>query len=570
MNNYYYRNVKVPFNTLYFTKKDILTRTETVLNFYEKMIVLLLKEGIKASSNEKLINKLSIMLNIKEVFVEDFINVLIRLNAITSESGIYKLSNQSYFGYSDKDPDILLSNVKECKDDLEFAYLLDVDSLITRKIIDESKVSFTEKVTKEYPEAYRENIYNNLNKINEVTLSNLAKCSLKNVLVEPIKYKYEDLVNFQSNQVNIPISIRYDYSYDKECGVFDSCEVMNEGNINISNFISPVVLKNFIKKNYELDDRKPDFILYLEKLKEEEEKKKELEKLNQIRITKEQQEKEIEEKIAKKYLEIAEKERVIKQLNNHIKQLNATEEKEINKLSKQLQEEKEEHQKTKESLKDLNREHNILANERSVAQKTLKEKEIELKQEHSKIYKDEFERKIFAFEQYNIAFKDKYPKIYNQNYDVAQCLLNMSKKINDKMDMNNDWGSLRNILQNYIRNIFAILLNRDVSTIDRLKTEFSEKRPNERMDIVKIISGDTLNSLILLEWCADSAYHKNDKNTFDKKPISPELALEFKQNMKEFSNLTNELQKNKLLSLITTITKSNLNENQLKKLEENL
>ena len=58
------------------------------------------------------------------------------------------------------------------------------------------------------------------------------------------------------------------------------------------------------------------------------------------------------------------------------------------------------------------------------------------------------------------------------------------------MDMNNDWGSLRNILQNYIRNIFAILLNRDVSTIDRLKTEFSEKRPNERMDIVKIISED--------------------------------------------------------------------------------
>src|SRR5574344_1686576 len=129
MNNYYYRNVKVPFNTLYFTKKDILTRSETVLNFYEKMIVLLLKEGIKASGNEKLINKLSIMLNIKEVFVEDFINVLIRLNAITSESGIYKLSNQSYFGYSDKDPDILLSNVKEGKDDLEFAYLLDVDSL---------------------------------------------------------------------------------------------------------------------------------------------------------------------------------------------------------------------------------------------------------------------------------------------------------------------------------------------------------------------------------------------------------------------------------------------------------
>ena len=39
MNNYYYRDIKVPFNTLYFNKKNILTRSETVLNFYEKIIV---------------------------------------------------------------------------------------------------------------------------------------------------------------------------------------------------------------------------------------------------------------------------------------------------------------------------------------------------------------------------------------------------------------------------------------------------------------------------------------------------------------------------------------------------
>ena len=570
MNNYYYRDIKVPFNTLYFTKKNIPTRSESVLNFYEKTIVLLLKEGINATSEEKLINKLSIMLNIKEIFVEDFINTLFRLNAITFETGIYKLSSQSYFEYSDKDQDILLSNVKEGKDDLEFAYLLDVDSLITRKLIDESKVSYTEKVSKEYPEAYKENIYNSLNKVKKETIDELAKCSLKNALIEPIKFKYDDLNEIQLNQINIPISIRYDYVYEKECGILDSCEIKNDGNNNLCDFISPIVLKNFIKKNYELDDKKPDFILYLEKLHEEEEKKKELEKLNKEKIVKEEKENQIKIEIDKKDKEIAEKEIIIKQLTNQIKQLNESDEKEINKLSKQLQEEKDKHQKTKEDLKDLNREHNKLANERSIAQKTLKEKENEIKEEHNKIYKDEFERKISAFEQYNNAFKDNYPKIYNQNYDISQCLLKMSKKINDKMDMTNDWGSIRNILQNYIRNLFAILLNRDISTIDRLKTEFSEKRPNERMDIVKFISSENLNNLILLEWCADGFYHKNDKNSSDKKLISPELALEFKQKIEEFSNLTNEIQKNKLMSLITTITKSNLSENQLKKLEENL
>ena len=49
------------------------------------------------------------------------------------------------------------------------------------------------------------------------------------------------------------------------------------------------------------------------------------------------------------------------------------------------------------------------------------------------------------------------------------------EKINDKMDMTNDWGSLRNILQNYIRNIFAILLNRNINTIDRLKIELLKR-----------------------------------------------------------------------------------------------
>ena len=212
MNNYYYRDIKVPFNTLYFTKKDIPTRSESVLNFYEKTIVLLLKEGIKATSNEKLIEKLSVMLNIKEVLVEDFLNVLFRLNAVTVESGTYKLSSQSYFEYSDKDQDILLSNVKECKNDLEFAYLLDVDSLITRNIIDESKITCTEKISKEYPEAYKENIYNNLSRVKDAIIEDLAKYSLRNVLIEPIKFKYTDLNELQFNQINIPISIRYDYN----------------------------------------------------------------------------------------------------------------------------------------------------------------------------------------------------------------------------------------------------------------------------------------------------------------------------------------------------------------------
>ena len=570
MNNYYYRDIKVPFNTLYFNKKNILTRSEMVLNFYEKIIVLILKEGIEASGDDELIEKLSTMLNIKRIFVEDFINNLMRIKAVIFESNVYKLSNQSYFGYSDKDQDILLSNIKEGKDDLEFAYLLDVDSLVTRKIIDESKVTYTEKLNKDYPETFKENIYTNLNKIKEDTILNLTRFSLKNVLVEPIKFLYEDLVDLQFNQINIPITIRYDYSYDKECGVFDSCAICNGGTINLNDLVSNKILSKFIKINYEFDEKKPDFILYLENLKEEEKKKKELEKLIKVKLENENREKEIQNEIKKKDQEIAEKEKIIKQLNAKFKALNENEEKEKIQLFKQLQEEKEEHQKTKENLKELNKEHNKVSNERNIIQKTLKEKEKEIREEHNKIYKDEFERKVFAFEQYNNSFKLKYPKIYNQNCDVIDCLLCMSKKINDKMPMDNEFGKLRNILQNYIRSIFAVLLNRNINTIDRLKAEFSENHPVERQNVVLFIRQENLDNLIDLEWCSDGYYHQNDRNTIDKQTISKELALKFKSKVEEFESFTKEIQKNKLLSLITTITKINFNEEQLKKLEENL
>lgn len=106
--------------------------------------------------------------------------------------------------------------------------------------------------------------------------------------------------------------------------------------------------------------------------------------------------------------------------------------------------------------------------------------------------------------------------------------------------------------------------------MDRLKAEFSENHPLKRMNVVKFISKENLDNLIDLEWCSDGYYHQNDKNTIDKQTISKELALKFKSKVEEFESFTKEIQKNKLLSLITTITKINFNEEQLRRLEEQL
>ena len=73
------------------------------------------------------------------------------------------------------------------------------------------------------------------------------------------------------------------------------------------------------------------------------------------------------------------------------------------------------------------------------------------------------------------------------------------------------------------------------------------------------------------ERCYDAVFHKKDKKSnSSKQVISPELAEEFNEKLNVFSNLTNELQKETLLSLINVVFKTKLNEKQLNKLESEL
>ena len=571
MNNNYYREIKVPFSTLYFTKKDIITKTETVLNFYEKMIILLLKEGVKAKSEGELIINLSIMLNVKEKFVDKFINKLNKVEALIIENGKFKLTDELYYEYSDKDNDILLANVNEEKDDLEFAYILDLNTLITRRFIDESKVTYTEKVTKEYTDDFKNSILSSIYRLEDDYINDIINKSLNNRVVSYSEFLLEDLKNVQFNKITLPINVRYNYDFDKNCGVFDTCNIENIGNIDLGKYISPVILEHFIKKNYEFDNKKPDFILYLEKLEEEKANIKELNKLEKEEAETKLNEKNAQEEIINIENEINNEDNLIKQLNKEIKNLSDSDKNENEKINKQLHEEKEKHKETKEKLKEKNRELNKLSNERKIAENNVKAKKREIMENHLNMYKDEFEKKILLFEQYNESFYINYPKIYSQNVDVIDCLLKMFKKINNNMDMTNDWGTLRAILQNYIRCFIACLLDKDVKTIDRLKSEFSDNHPEDRMTMILLIKKENLDNLILLEWCSDAVYHKNDKKSNStKQVISTELVEEFNEKLNVFSNLTNELQKETLLSLINVVFKTKLNEKQLNKLESEL
>ena len=44
----YFREIKIPFNAIHFLKKDIVTRSGTPLNFYQKNIILILEKSVDA------------------------------------------------------------------------------------------------------------------------------------------------------------------------------------------------------------------------------------------------------------------------------------------------------------------------------------------------------------------------------------------------------------------------------------------------------------------------------------------------------------------------------------------
>ena len=70
------RKVSFPVKVLHY--EDISVYESVQLNFYEKFIILLLQKGIKSSNTDELIGKLSKLLNIALVCVEEFIEFLIK------------------------------------------------------------------------------------------------------------------------------------------------------------------------------------------------------------------------------------------------------------------------------------------------------------------------------------------------------------------------------------------------------------------------------------------------------------------------------------------------------------
>jgi len=132
--NSYIKKVPVELMAYMCSFKNVETKRARKLNFYERAIVLLLSKGVKAVTIEELIDKISVFLNIKKSFVEEFINLLFELESLYDGGNKFSLSNSVVFEEHKNDKRILLSNVQNDRDDISFLYISQLDFVSSIKV----------------------------------------------------------------------------------------------------------------------------------------------------------------------------------------------------------------------------------------------------------------------------------------------------------------------------------------------------------------------------------------------------------------------------------------------------
>ena len=260
----YFRELKIPFNAIHFLKKDIVTRSGTPLNFYQKNILLILTSGISAKDIEELSNKLSTMLNIKYSVIKEYIEYLYKMKAITFSNNKFMISEDLNYTYSDKHQDVMIANTKMGKDVLSYVYLLEIGSLLSQKILDDNNITSTEKNSaSNYTEEWLEKLYQRLEKLSDNSVPlNLAKQSLSNAVCDDCRIKKEDLQELFKSKVNLPFKIEYVYNRETGVGEFRDCFLNIDENNIIHEFLQNKNYKLKISTEFKEDSKKPDFILY--------------------------------------------------------------------------------------------------------------------------------------------------------------------------------------------------------------------------------------------------------------------------------------------------------------------
>ena len=571
----YFRELKIPFNAIHFLKKDIVTRSGTPLNFYQKNILLILTSGISAKDIEELSNKLSTMLNIKYSVIKEYIEYLYKMKAITFSNNKFMISEDLNYTYSDKHQDVMIANTKMGKDVLSYVYLLEIGSLLSQKILDDNNITSTEKNSaSNYTEEWLEKLYQRLEKLSDNSVPlNLAKQSLSNAVCDDCRIKREDLQELFKSKVNLPFKIEYVYNRETGVGEFRDCFLNIDENNIIHEFLQNKNYKLKISTEFKEDSKKPDFILYEEAINKEKEERIELQnaKLKSQKIAKEKAD--TQEQKAKVETKLEEQQEKIKSLNKQLKELKE-DNKEYQRLLKEISNEEAQKNSNSEKLKELNKQENSLNAESSKNDKEVKEITKSIIESHEKLYVDAFEKKLSSFEKYNNKLYGAFPNVFNENYRLINTLLSMSKKINDSSPMVEEWFNLYYCFTCYLKFLLSMMLNRKAETIDSFKSELINDGmvgTNNRMNLTTKynINGQICDDLIMIEISGDHIRHLFDsiQHSSNYQKSNPNSSTKQKEVYKEFLNNNKEKKKEILYSLVQLFERANLDNESMKLLE---
>lgn len=571
----YFRELKIPFNAIHFLKKNIVTRSGTPLNFYQKNILLILTSGISAKDIEELSNKLSTMLNIKYSVIKEYIEYLYKMKAITFSNNKFMISEDLNYTYSDKHQDVMIANTKMGKDVLSYVYLLEIGSLLSQKILDDNNITSTEKNSaSNYTEEWLEKLYQRLEKLSDNSVPlNLAKQSLSNAVCDDCRIKREDLQELFKSKVNLPFKIEYVYNRETGVGEFRDCFLNIDENNIIHEFLQNKNYKLKISTEFKEDSKKPDFILYEEAINKEKEERIELQnaKLKSQKIAKEKAD--TQEQKAKVETKLEEQQEKIKSLNKQLKEIKE-DNKEYQRLLKEISNEEAQKNSNSEKLKELNKQENSLNAESSKNDKEVKEITKSIIESHEKLYVDAFEKKLSSFEKYNNKLYGAFPNVFNENYRLINTLLSMSKKINDSSPMVEEWFNLYYCFTCYLKFLLSMMLNRKAETIDSFKSELINDGmvgTNNRMNLTTKynINGQICDDLIMIEISGDHIRHLFDsiQHSSNYQKSNPNSSTKQKEVYKEFLNNNKEKKKEILYSLVQLFERANLDNESMKLLE---
>ena len=570
----YFRYLNIPFTVLKFTKKDIKTRMESYLNFYQKYITLLLKDGIKANSIEDLCNELSVMLNLKYILVLNYVEHLNNLGGLKCVNGLYYLADDTYYQPSDKNPDILVANVQEGKDKLDFIYFVDAGKLISTNILEKANInigSFSE--TSSIPS----DLINDIKCLSDVGRS-ISMDSLNKLVSNSFIFNEDDLSHIEKAVIHLPIKVKFEYDRRMEKGVFVDCWINNDDEM-VNKYISSDSIKLKAKSILKFDDKKPDYILLEEYLLNE---KKRLEKIKNNEDAFSNLEKvEFENGNVIKSLnkEIEENNKIIKALKKEVAKLkNDTDVskgkeneyiKELEKKEKDIDQYLLDLEKLKGKVKEVNKKNNKLKEDKKKYKNEIDNIKKSLESDRKTIINDEYDRKLEVY-RLNISKIDpvKYFNLYEETNLVYSTMLSFYKKINnDSLNLKNEWFNLYNLYTIYFKVLICYLLGKDINefgSVNSLINDITSTELGSKYGL-KISSLRNLNQL---EKIVDTGRHK-----FDSKSKVKENGKKYSKGnelFQEFIGSSADSRKNMLSSIIELFDKAKLKEEDYKILEDML